>query len=72
MAEEVVLTEADFMKEAIRLSEEGMQGGSGGPFGAVIVKCASNLHISIFLLQYLNLIVLRIFEKCLLYYIVLN
>lgn len=28
----------DFMREAIRLSIEQMQAGSGGPFGAVIVK----------------------------------
>lgn len=27
-----------FMQEAIRLSHEGMQRGSGGPFGAIIVK----------------------------------
>jgi len=27
-----------FMKEAIRLSEEGMRRGDGGPFGAVIVR----------------------------------
>lgn len=27
-----------FMREAIRLSREGMEGGHGGPFGAVIVK----------------------------------
>ena len=26
------------MREAIRLSREGMRGGEGGPFGAVIVK----------------------------------
>ena len=28
----------DFMREAIWLSREGMQGGHGGPFGCVIVK----------------------------------
>ncbi|HEY0339943.1 MAG TPA: nucleoside deaminase [Steroidobacteraceae bacterium] len=28
----------DFMREAIRLSREGMQGSHGGPFGCVIVK----------------------------------
>lgn len=27
-----------FMREAIQLSQEGMDSGSGGPFGAVIVK----------------------------------
>src|SRR5690348_1722263 len=27
-----------FMQEAIRLSEQGMRAGAGGPFGAVIVK----------------------------------
>lgn len=29
---------ADFMREAIRLSREGMQTRQGGPFGAVIVR----------------------------------
>lgn len=29
---------AQFMREAIRLSREGMETGNGGPFGAVIVK----------------------------------
>jgi guanine deaminase len=28
----------DFMKKAIQLSQENMQKGAGGPFGAVIVK----------------------------------
>jgi guanine deaminase len=28
----------DFMLEAIRLSKEGMESGTGGPFGAVVVK----------------------------------
>lgn len=28
----------DFMREAIRLAEEGMHGGRGGPFGCVIVR----------------------------------
>lgn len=28
----------EFMLEAIRLAQEGMDNGSGGPFGAVIVK----------------------------------
>ncbi len=28
----------EFMREAIRLSEETMRSGTGGPFGAVIVK----------------------------------
>ena len=27
-----------FMREAIRLADEGMQGGRGGPFGCVIVR----------------------------------
>jgi guanine deaminase len=31
---------ADFMREAIRLSREGMQGSHGGPFGCIIVKGA--------------------------------
>ncbi len=28
----------EFIKEAIKLSEKGMDGGFGGPFGAVVVK----------------------------------
>lgn len=28
----------DFMREAIRLAEEGMRNGNGGPFGCVIVQ----------------------------------
>lgn len=28
----------DFMREAIRLAEEGMRAGNGGPFGCVIVQ----------------------------------
>ena len=34
------MTEQDkiFMREAIRLSNEGMQSNQGGPFGAVVVK----------------------------------
>jgi len=28
----------DFMLEAIRLSKEGIESGTGGPFGAVVVK----------------------------------
>ena len=28
----------EFMREAIRLAEEGMHGGRGGPFGCVIVR----------------------------------
>jgi hypothetical protein len=31
----------DFMKKAIQLSQENMQKGAGGPFGAVIVKNGS-------------------------------
>lgn len=30
--------EMNFMREAIRLAEEGMSSNSGGPFGAVVVK----------------------------------
>lgn len=30
--------EKNFMREAIRLAEEGMSSNSGGPFGAVVVK----------------------------------
>ena len=30
--------DANFLKHAIQLSEEKMQAGCGGPFGAVIVK----------------------------------
>jgi tRNA(Arg) A34 adenosine deaminase TadA len=29
---------AEFMREAIRLSRDGMQSGHGGPFGCIIVK----------------------------------
>jgi tRNA(Arg) A34 adenosine deaminase TadA len=32
------MTSADFMREAIRLAEEGMNAGRGGPFGCVIVR----------------------------------
>lgn len=32
------MTSADFMREAIRLAEEGMNSGRGGPFGCVIVR----------------------------------
>lgn len=32
------MTQKDFMREAIRLSIENVETGSGGPFGAVIVK----------------------------------
>jgi tRNA(Arg) A34 adenosine deaminase TadA len=32
------MTHQYFMKEAIRLSLEGMRNGKGGPFGAVVVK----------------------------------
>jgi len=28
----------NFMREAIRLADEGMQGGRGGPFGCVVVR----------------------------------
>lgn len=31
-------THEDYMRRAIELSKEKMQGGAGGPFGAVIVK----------------------------------
>ncbi len=31
-------SEKKFMREAIRLAEEGMNSDSGGPFGAVVVK----------------------------------
>lgn len=31
-------TDRHFMREAIRLSRQGMAGGAGGPFGAVVVK----------------------------------
>jgi guanine deaminase len=30
-----------FMREAIRLADEGMQGGQGGPFGCVIVRAGN-------------------------------
>ena len=29
----------DFMREAIRLAEDGLQNNRGGPFGCVIVRC---------------------------------
>lgn len=32
---------AEFMQRAIELSELAVQSGSGGPFGAVIVRCGS-------------------------------
>ena len=32
------MTDKDFMKEAIRLSLEGMRNKQGGPFGAIVVK----------------------------------
>ena len=32
------MNEQDFMREAIRLAEEGMQAGRGGPFGCVVVR----------------------------------
>jgi guanine deaminase len=32
------MTEADFMREAIKEAEAGMRGGRGGPFGCVIVR----------------------------------
>jgi len=35
------MTHDDFMREAIRLAEDGMQGGRGGPFGCVIVRQGS-------------------------------
>ncbi len=31
------MTREDFMRRAIALSQEGMEGGKGGPFGAVVV-----------------------------------
>lgn len=32
------MTDDDFMREAIRLSAEGMRARAGGPFGCVIVR----------------------------------
>lgn len=32
------MTDKDFMARAIQLAEKGMEDGSGGPFGAVVVK----------------------------------
>ncbi|MDQ5980488.1 MAG: guanine deaminase [Verrucomicrobiota bacterium] len=32
------MSHAPFMREAIRLADEGMQGGRGGPFGCVVVR----------------------------------
>ena len=32
------MNEQDLMREAIRLAEEGMQAGRGGPFGCVVVR----------------------------------
>lgn len=32
------MTHDQFMREAIRLADEGMQGGRGGPFGCVIAR----------------------------------
>ncbi|MGC9355437.1 MAG: nucleoside deaminase [Mariniphaga sp.] len=32
------MTDKDFMARAIQLAEYGMENGSGGPFGAVVVK----------------------------------
>jgi tRNA(Arg) A34 adenosine deaminase TadA len=32
------MTDKDFMARAIQLAEKGMENGSGGPFGAVVVK----------------------------------
>ncbi|MBU8538458.1 nucleoside deaminase [Falsiroseomonas tokyonensis] len=31
------MTDEDFMRQAIALSRRGMEGGAGGPFGAVVV-----------------------------------
>jgi len=32
------MTDRDFMEQAIRLAQEGMDAGTGGPFGAVVVR----------------------------------
>jgi guanine deaminase len=32
------MTQDDFMREAIKLAEDGMHGGRGGPFGCVVVR----------------------------------
>jgi guanine deaminase len=32
------MSQETFMREAIRLAEEGMRGGRGGPFGCVVVR----------------------------------
>lgn len=32
------MTQDEFMREAIKLAEEGMHGGRGGPFGCVVVR----------------------------------
>jgi guanine deaminase len=32
------MTHDDFMREAIKLAEDGMHGGRGGPFGCVVVR----------------------------------
>jgi guanine deaminase len=32
------MTHEDFMREAIRLSQEGVRAGRGGPFGCVVVR----------------------------------
>jgi tRNA(Arg) A34 adenosine deaminase TadA len=32
------MSQEQFMREAIRLAEEGMQAGRGGPFGCVVVR----------------------------------
>jgi tRNA(Arg) A34 adenosine deaminase TadA len=33
-----MMNKSEFMREAIRLSEEGVQSGRGGPFGCVVVR----------------------------------
>ena len=33
-----MLNDQSFMREAIRLAQEGMRSNRGGPFGAVVVK----------------------------------
>lgn len=35
------MTHDDFMREAIRLAEDGMAGNRGGPFGCVIVRAGA-------------------------------
>jgi len=35
------MTHEDFMREAIRLSQEGVRAGRGGPFGCVVVRASS-------------------------------